>query len=102
MGAITRREALLGALASLGGVGCSKASAAASCTDTAGLGADEAQARVAMEYVDRAASPTKACASCQQWLATGPAGAPAGCGGCRVLKGPIHPAGTCKLFALRT
>lgn len=102
MGGLGRREAILGALAALGGAACSKASAAASCTDTAGLGADDAQARVAMEYVDRAASPAKACSSCQQWLPTGPAGAPAGCGGCRVLKGPIHPSGTCKLFALRS
>ncbi len=100
MNVVTRREAVwrLGgaALALAGAAGCRKAMAF-TCTDTQGLTPEEAAARVAVEYVDRSPDTSKVCVSCQQWIPpTGDA-----CGGCKVLKGPAHPAGWCKLYAYR-
>ena len=70
---------------------------AVSCSDAKGLSAEETAARSAMEYVDQARDPSKPCSKCVQWVAA----ASDGCGGCKVLKGPIHPNGGCKLFASR-
>lgn len=103
MAPVGRRAALAilgraaGALA-LGGaaVACTNA-AAFSCSDAKGLSAEETAARSAMEYVDQARDPSKPCSKCVQWVAA----ASDGCGGCKVLKGPIHPNGGCKLFASR-
>jgi hypothetical protein len=67
------------------------------CTDVAGLSADDAQARVTLGYSDSAANPNKTCIKCQQFIATAE-----GCGSCKVLKGPIHPSGTCKVYALKS
>ncbi len=106
MARVGRREALAilgraaGAVA-LGGAGIAtagcKSAAAFSCTDGKGLSAEDTAARAAMEYVDQARDPAKPCARCVQWVAA----ASDGCGGCKVLKGPIHPNGGCKLFAAR-
>jgi hypothetical protein len=93
---ISRRH-LLG---SIGGLlvttGCSKSTSPASCLDVSGLNEDETTARTTLAYADRSADATKSCKACQQYVAPTKDGA---CGGCKLLKGPIHPEGSCKAFA---
>lgn len=66
-----------------------------SCTDTSGLSEQEIQMRNNAEYVDDSPNADKRCDNCQ--LYTEPAG-DAQCGGCQVIKGPIHPEGYCNLW----
>jgi hypothetical protein len=91
---ITRRAFVAG-----GGVafvvGCKKPSGAMTCSDVSGLSAEEINARTMTAYVDRSMEIDKTCVACVQYI-DAPSG---GCGGCKVLKGPVHPLGTCKLFA---
>ena len=99
---IPRREALrhlavlsLSAVVPAGLVGCSKKT---TCTDVTGLSTDEINQRNNIAaYVDLAPDPSKKCALCVQYVP----GAPNACGGCKVVKGPIHPDGTCKLFVAK-
>lgn len=82
-------------------IGCKSKSTetAAVCTDTAGLSPDEAAPRTSLAYQDRSSDPTKTCDKCVQFVAPPSEGA---CGSCKVLKGPISPAGSCKVFAPKT
>lgn len=66
-----------------------------SCTDTSGLTEQEIQMRNNAEYVDDSPHEDKTCDNCQ--LFTEPAGGEQ-CGGCQVIKGPIHPKGYCNLW----
>jgi hypothetical protein len=93
-----RRLFLLGgsALTLLGAAGCSKEPS--SCNDVSGLSADEAKVRTTLEYVDRSPDLTKTCEKCQQWIAPAESSS---CGGCKVLKGPVHPKGHCKVFVAK-
>lgn len=93
-----RRLFLLGgsALTLLGAAGCNKEPS--SCNDVSGLSADDAKVRTTLEYVDRAPDPSKTCEKCQQWIAPAESGS---CGGCKVLKGPVHPKGHCKVFVAK-
>jgi hypothetical protein len=77
---------------------CKKAHAAFTCTDTSGLSFDETTARTTLAYADGAADPKRTCVRCTQWI---PAKEDGTCGGCKVLKGPVHPNGTCKSFAAK-
>ncbi len=79
-----------------GSIGCGKKEL--TCTDTSGLSADEAAARKTLEYTDKAPDPSKLCSNCLQFTP----GAPNACGGCKVLKGPVHPSGWCKVWAAKT
>lgn len=95
---LTRRDLLQRSLA-LGGlvaIGCKGTAAPPTCTDVGGLSSDDARARETLLYVDRAADPAKRCEGCTQFLE-----AKQGCGSCRILKGPISPAGSCKVFAAK-
>jgi hypothetical protein len=76
-----------------GAAACGKARF--TCTDTSGLLDPDKQLRSTLAYVDTAADPNKKCLDCVQWVVA-PQG---GCGSCKVLRGPIHPDGTCNLFA---
>jgi hypothetical protein len=97
-----RRDALrhlavvsLSALAPAGLVACSKRP---SCTDVSGLTTDEAtQRNVTASYSDEALDAAKRCALCAQFVP----GPPKSCGSCKVVKGPINPDGTCKLFVAK-
>ena len=66
-----------------------------SCTDTSGLTEQEIQMRENSEYVDESPHADKRCDNCQ--LFTQPASGEQ-CGGCQVIKGPIHPEGYCNLW----
>ena len=76
------------------GSACDKPAALA-CVDTTALSATDMQVRTALAYVDRATEVNKICLACQQFI---PAPAAGSCGTCKVVKGPINPAGTCKSF----
>ncbi len=70
-----------------------------SCTDTAGLSGDEVAARTALAYADAASDGTKACSACRQYVEPKADGS---CASCKVLKGPVHPNGTCKAFTAKS
>ncbi len=97
---LSRREALErvlqgGALLALPilGFGCSKKEL--QCSDTTGLSPAEVDARNGLHYDDHAPDSSKTCDACQLYK---PGGQDA-CGGCLVVKGPIHPKGTCTVWA---
>jgi hypothetical protein len=94
-----QRTAALGVLAVAGGVGCSKEKRLV-CTDTSGLAPADLELRMAptVAYSEPAADPAKPCDRCQQFIAPP---APNACGTCKVVKGPIHPKGGCKLFVAK-
>lgn len=71
------------------------AAPALTCTDTSALAPADAQLRTAQAYADKSPHPDKDCKTCNFF----DAGAPGACGGCKVIKGPIHPDGYCNLFA---
>lgn len=66
------------------------------CTDTSGLSADEIAARNTLKYVDQSTDPAKPCSGCQQFKPSPMSGT---CGACVVVKGPIHPNGSCSAWA---
>lgn len=99
--AITRRSAL-GALAlplavvPVALLGCSKA---LKCDDTSALPPDAKKARVDVAgYVERSTDVMKTCERCTHFAA----GGEDQCGTCKIVEGPIHPKGTCKLFVAKT
>lgn len=79
---------LLGACTSGGG-------GALTCTDTTGLAPADVQMRETLQYVDASPEANKNCLNCQLYT---PA-AEGECGGCTVVKGPIHPLGYCTSWA---
>ncbi len=69
-----------------------KPSQALTCTDETGLTDAEKAVRASLKYVDKADDPAKACKLCQLYKA---AADDKSCGGCVIMKGPIHPDGSC-------
>jgi hypothetical protein len=67
-----------------------------SCSDLSGLTPDDVSARTALGYADTSMDPEQRCTKCRQYI---PAPFADACGGCKVMKGPIHPNGTCRAFA---
>ena len=66
-----------------------------SCTDTSGLSPDDVLTRTNVLYVDRATDKSKKCEKCSHFIAA------KDCGTCKLVKGPIHPEGSCKAFVLK-
>ena len=62
------------------------------CSDLSGLTADERATRTTFQYKEVSDDPAKVCTNCNFWQA--PA-AGQSCGGCTLVKGPIHPGGGC-------
>jgi hypothetical protein len=62
-----------------------------------GLSDADKSARKALKYVDATPEAAKNCANCLQYVA----GAPDSCGTCKVLKGPVAPAGYCSTWAAK-
>jgi hypothetical protein len=89
-------QGTLGLVVLVAGGGCGKMRF--TCTDTSGLSDTDKQQRVTLAYTDTSADPNKLCKDCVQWLP--PQGS--GCGACKVMKGPVHPEGTCNLFAKKS
>lgn len=69
---------------------------ALSCNDVSGLKDAEKKMRTANQYADKSTKAGQNCLNCNFWQAPKAEG---GCGGCQVIKGPIHPEGWCKLWA---
>jgi hypothetical protein len=100
----SRRELLrdataLGALAVFGRAACSKKAAPLACTDTSALGPADLGVRAALAYSDISTEAGRSCQNCQQFVAPATDGT---CGTCKLLKGPINPAGNCKSFVAKT
>jgi hypothetical protein len=74
-------------------LGCNKERDFA-CTQTNDLTAEEAQTRTAAGYEEPASDSSRVCNLCQQWQER----SSNQCGGCKLMRGPIHPLGTCRLF----
>ncbi len=95
---ITRRR-LIGGGATLLLASCNRADASpASCTDVSALAPDDAKVRATLGYVDASTQGDKTCSACVQFIASP---SPGQCGSCKLLKGPIHPRGSCKAFAAK-
>lgn len=103
---IGRRGALKRALTVLGAAAVAPAlfsacggeeSGALSCSDTSGLTPAQVTLRETQHYLDTSADPAKKCTDCNFFTA----GQAAQCGTCTVIQGPIHPDGTCNLWAAR-
>jgi len=97
---VTRRSLLLTSASVLGLIGASacKTAGPASCTDVSALTPEERKVRTTLGYVDRSPQPGKPCIKCVQYISPPSSDQ---CGGCKVLKGPVHPAGYCLVFAPR-
>lgn len=77
---------------------CGSKSKPDSCNDVSALSASEKAVRDALKYTDKSPDPAKVCTGCLQWE---PNADPAQCGGCKVVKGPIHPDGYCSSWAAK-
>lgn len=62
------------------------------------LAAEDSKLRETLHYTDRSPNPDKLCSGCQQYLPN----TDADCGGCKLLKGLIHPAGYCAAFSVKS
>lgn len=94
--AVDRRRLLLiggSALALLGASACNRGPAA--CTDVSGLTPEEIKTRKTLGYTDKSSDKNETCENCQQWVPPAESGQ---CGGCKVIKGPVHPNGYCVVF----
>jgi hypothetical protein len=78
---------------------CGKKTEPDSCQDIAALSDADKTTRTALQYTDRSPTVDKQCLKCNFWQAPPD---PAQCGGCQLVKGPIHPKGTCTAFAPKT
>ena len=76
---------------------CSKTESLA-CTDVSGLSEAEKSARSAMQYTDKGTNPQQLCDGCMHYKP----GAANQCGGCAIIKGPIHPKGYCTAWVAKT
>ena len=93
---LTRRAALLGTTFLVLGCGKQKKESLV-CGDTSGLSPAEIELRGTLAYNDLSPEPAKQCTNCLQFEP--PRGS--GCGGCKVLKGPIHPNGYCRSWVTK-
>ena len=68
------------------------------CSEAPGLSPDELKAREdTAHYQDQSMDATKHCSQCSLFVAP----TKAGCGACKVLKGPINPNGFCTLYVAK-
>jgi hypothetical protein len=66
------------------------------CEAQGELSEADVRMRTTLEYFDLASDPKKACTECRQFV---PAPQGNACGTCKLVRGAIHPKGTCKVFA---
>lgn len=94
---LRRSLAIVGAAVSAGMALTACGDKELTCTDVSSLTDAEKQLRASLGYVDRTTVPAKRCGNCNFFTA-GQANA---CGTCKVLKGPVHPQGNCRSWALK-
>lgn len=63
------------------------------CNDLSGLTEREISMRDQLNYIAQSEDPKQVCKNCRFWLPAQPGD---NCGGCQLIKGPIHPNGWCK------
>jgi hypothetical protein len=93
---VARRRLMLGSAAlgaTLVAAGCKRSE---TCPPSP-LSPEDAKLRETLHYTDHSPDPQKLCNGCQQYLPN----TDADCGGCKLMKGPIHPAGSCTLFSAK-
>lgn len=61
------------------------------------LSPEDSKMRETLHYTDHSTDASKLCNGCQQYLPD----TDRDCGGCKILKGPIHPAGYCAAFSAK-
>ncbi len=71
---------------------CSSKDKPDSCSDVSALAASDKAVRDALKYEDASKDPAKLCRDCLQYE---PSADASKCGGCKIVKGPIHPDGSC-------
>jgi hypothetical protein len=72
--------------------------AADPCNDISQLTPDERVTRTTFKYQPVAKDPAKLCVTCSFYIADPKNGL---CGGCTLVKGPIHPRASCMSWAAR-
>jgi hypothetical protein len=77
---------------------CGKKTEPDSCQDVTALSDADKATRSALQYVDKGPEKDRHCAVCTYWQAPKDV---AQCGGCTLVKGPIHPNGFCTAFAVK-
>lgn len=68
-----------------------------SCVDSPDLTDADRQTRTALKYVDKSDVADQNCTNCVQFEV----GAEGACGKCKVLPGPVNPAGHCSVWAAK-
>ncbi len=63
------------------------------CNDLSGLTEREISMREQLEYIAQSEDPKQVCKNCRFWQPAQPGD---NCGGCQLIKGPIHPNAWCK------
>lgn len=96
-GALERRRLLLSSVALGAGALAAACKRRSETCPPSQLGPEDAKLRETLKYTDHSADPQKLCNACQQYLPN----TDADCGGCKLMKGLIHPAGTCIAFAAK-
>jgi hypothetical protein len=87
-------RAAKGLAAVLGVAGCRK-KLGVFCEGGEAMPPSDVQLRSALAYVDTTTEPEKSCLKCFLYL---PPKVEESCGTCKVVRGPIHPNGTCRVF----
>lgn len=77
---------------------CGKKTEPDSCQDVSALSDADKAGRSALSYTDRAPEKERRCDLCTYWQ---PPKDAAECGGCQLVKGPIHPHGFCTAFSAK-
>jgi len=99
---VSRRRLLGGAataaltLVGVGVAGCKKAPLV--CDGLPGIAPADLQLRTTLEYKDTSLALDRLCVDCTLFVV---AQAEDTCGTCKVVRGPINPKGTCKVFLRR-
>ena len=100
-GVLSRRDLLRGTALGIGAFAglsaCSKRKAI-SCVAVDGLSVEEILPRTKLLYSDVSADPAKTCSTCQQFV---PPPSEDQCGGCKIMKGPVNPHGSCKSYVAK-
>jgi hypothetical protein len=93
------RRQFLAALLTASLVGCKKRrEGPLVCTDVSGLDPVDRKNRARLGYVDRSPKADRNCENCSIWRPKGKNE----CGGCTVIRGPIHPKGYCRSWSPKT
>jgi hypothetical protein len=100
--ALVSRRGLLGGAATaalavvgvgVGVAGCKKAPLV--CDGLPGIAPADVQLRTTLDYKDTTLALDRLCVDCTLFVAAPTEDA---CGGCKVVRGPINPKGTCRVF----